>query len=340
MPLRIRDRIFRDILSGVWQDSGQLPGATALAKRYNAGYCSTVEALRMLGQEGVILRRRGRRSKIISGPRRSYQVGIIVDDVNCGFPPFDYNYAPVTWIRFNVLQQQLISAGFAGLSIPPDLDCETYLPQLDAVIVLRDTDGNYRFKEPPEIPAVYCYNQKPDHANGCYNYVDYTAAVEKAGLMMICRGAKNFCIITTPNRCSRFAPIEELCSKYSGTSCCWQMFQNLYDVPVIKQMIRDLLYKMQTPTAFFILSDQIAEMLLQAALERHLQPGQDIHIISCGNLPQSAVSQPPLSVIATPFTKQAATAVQQLQNMLCKTGDPAAANSVVSVSAGLIVRKT
>lgn len=340
MPLQIRDRIFRDILAGVWQESNLLPGAMALARRYNAGYCSTVEALRILSSEGIILRRSGRRSRIITEQRRSCQIGIIVDDALKDFPPFNYTYAATTFLKFNAVQLELFNAGHAGLSLPPDLDFSAYLPKLDGTIVLRDTDGQWRYSESANTPrTVYCFNQKPETVPEWYSYIGYESAFEKAATVLAARGVKNIVLLCHIERRERFAVLQQAVEKYPQISCTMRFCPRCMEVEDAQLLARELLNTVEPPCGFVVIGDLLGWCLCKEALQKKYNLKKDISIIGTSGLPESAVKHPALSVIEVPVKAQAAAAVRQLEAML---NDPVAGEVArcIKIDAKLILRDT
>lgn len=341
LPLKVRDRIFRDILNGVWKNDNLLPGTAELAQRYHVGFCSVVEAVRMLGEEGIIIRHTGRRARVVGDARRCRQVGIVVDDAVKQLFPFNYTCASTTWLKFNAMQLALIHAGYAALSMPPDLEFGRYLPHLDAAVVLRDTDGQWRF-DPRDgnLPAVYCFNQRPEILPEWCNYLDYEASMERAATTLIARGAKDICAVTFLHRKKNFDAFRRIIEKYPQLSFRQIEVECLVDKEKVRLLARALLRDARPPCGFLVIGDMLGWLLVEEALGRKLVLKKDISVIGTAGLPESRHMDPALSVIEVPFNEQAGIAVRQLGCLL--RGNPDAAEQLkrVKIEAKLILRDT
>ncbi|MBE6379562.1 MAG: GntR family transcriptional regulator [Lentisphaerae bacterium] len=316
-PLLVRDKIFRDILKGVWSGDNLLPGISALAKRYEVGFCSVAEAVRLLGEEGIILRRNGRRARIVKGNHRRWQIGIVVDDALKDFPPFDYTHAATTFMKFNAVQLELFNKGYAGLSMPPDLDLATYLPKLDGAIVLRDTDGAWRYSETASGPrTVYCFNQQPDTLPEWCNYIAYENAFEKAATVLAARGARNIVLVCEARRQKRFSVVKKALEKYLQINCSIHICPQCMENDDVAVLAAELLDSVQTPCGFVVVGDGLGWSLCQEALKRKLTLKKDVSVIGTAGLPESEQNNPALSVIEVPVNAQAAAAVMQVESML------------------------
>ncbi|MBE6369482.1 MAG: GntR family transcriptional regulator [Lentisphaerae bacterium] len=340
MPMKIRDKIFRDILNGVWNGDDLLPGASELARRYNAGFCSTNAAIKLLSEEGIILRRNGRRARIVKGGHRRWQIGIVVDDAFKSFPPFDYTHAATTFLKFNAVQLELSYGGYAALSMPPDLDFLSYLPKLDGVIVLRDTDGKWRFTESEDTPpAVYCFNQRPENAPVWSNYLDYEAAFSGAATTLVARGAKEIVLVSNSNRQHRFEMALAVVEKYPQIKCSIRLWDPPCERDESEKLAVELLDSVELPCGFIVVGDLLGWRLIQEALKRNLVLKKDVSIIGSAGLPESSRMNPALSVIEVPVKAQAAAAVRQMENML---GNNAIADGqkFIKIEAKLLLRDT
>lgn len=340
MPLMVRDKIFRDILNGVWSGDNLLPGTGELARRYNCGFCSAAEAVRLLGEDGIIQRRSGRRARIVRGAHQRWQIGIVVDDALKDFPPFDYTNAATTFMKFNAVQLELINNGCAGLSMPPDLDLSAYLPQLDGVIVLRDTDGVWRYSETASGPrTVYCFNQQPETFPGCSSYIDYRSAFEKAATVLAARGVKNVVLVSNSLRRNRFEVVRNVLEKYPQINCTMRICSHDLSNEEAESMAVELLDSVKPPCGFVVMGDVLGWCLCKEALRRKYVLKKDISIIGTAGLPESERMNPALSVIEVPVKAQAAAAVSQITAVLkgCTLPDDM---QQIKVESRLILRDT
>ncbi|MPM46837.1 hypothetical protein SDC9_93544 [bioreactor metagenome] len=291
----------------------------------------------MLNEEGVIHCHAGRRARVLARPGNKYRIGIVIDNGKQGIPPFTYDNAGTCWLMHNAVQMALMKRHTPSITLPPEMDYSSYAGQLDGILLVRDTDGVWRFPLYPDRPAVTIWNQPPpeEWVNGVYP--DREAAILRAGVYFLTHGVRQLWAVAPERRMDWFDSLEQFlrdrgvedCHRLPVHSNFGKALEELFDAMIRPQL--------KLPVAIITGGDYLSRELNRTMIAAGLQPKKDFFMVGGSGLTEAAHWQPALSVVGMPFLEMAESAVTMLFDLL---KHPGARFPLCRVPARLILRET
>jgi len=334
---RVHNRIFDDIVSGKYPPGAQLPAAREIAAEHRVGYCTAVQAVRMLREEGIIDCHAGRRARVLSTARPHCRIGIVLDNARIGAPLFSYATCHSGWILHNAVQLALMKRRLPAVTLAPGSVFADYLGHLDGLILIRHTDTPWNLPLYPELPAVNICNQVPPEPWFNSVCIDRRAALTRMAIFFVTRGVRQFWMVANRNRLEWDEPVRAVLREHGIDDCRRFVERSLFGHGVKKRFAREILPELRLPAAFFASGDFQARELTVQLSGAGLCPKKDFFVIGGTGLPESAHWTPSPSVIATPFWSLAETAAEMLGQCLQK---PRSELPLRTIPARLVWRKT
>jgi LacI family transcriptional regulator len=110
-----------------------------------------------------------------------------------------------------------------------------------------------------------------------------------------------------------------------------------YDAAVSRRQARRLLTAPDPPTAVFAANDMSALATIEMAAELGLDVPADLSVVGFDNIPESALSTPPLTTVSQPVRQMGQRSIELLLRLV--RGDPVA-DSHITLATELIVRRS
>lgn len=110
-----------------------------------------------------------------------------------------------------------------------------------------------------------------------------------------------------------------------------------YDAAVSRRQARQLLTAPDPPTAVFAANDMSAIATIQAAAELGLDVPGDLSVVGFDNIPESALSAPPLTTVSQPVRQMGQQSVELLMRLV--RGEPVEV-SHITLATDLVVRRS
>jgi LacI family transcriptional regulator len=110
-----------------------------------------------------------------------------------------------------------------------------------------------------------------------------------------------------------------------------------YSAPVSADAARELLSRDDPPTAVFAANDTSAIATIEVARELGVSVPGDLSVVGFDNIPESALSDPPLTTIQQPIRTMGQHAIEMLIRLI---RDDPPANTHVTLATELVVRQT
>ncbi len=337
----------RRITGGELPAHTRLPSMDLLAEKYQCSNIVVRQALKLASDCGLITTRQGRCSivkewhRYRGGKVKNLRIAILQSGLreDC---VFDYASGPCSWLFQNHTVNCLQAHGHAAILQSCKFDYRKMLQNVDGAITLTHPAS---LPYPLEVPHCYLYygSRLPLPKNDAVYFSSRPAYRQLAtrfaannvkAVLLIMAGKTPYC---WQNLTCRIA-FEEQFNKGMVPEAVKLLAPESFFAEITGEVTRSL-KKLRKfgPVAVITNGDLLAYQAVDAAKSLNMRLRKDIFVIGESDLPESARTTPPLTVIQTDFAAAARELCNMSINAIIQSGTP---QKNVVINSTVSIRKT